>query len=431
MGYGPGPLHLEQVGHKDDCRPSTSVVHIEILMTLPGGGKMKMRICSIHPVVIIGITMASLLVVPGCGNDDPVDPEADPEVPFTLPSRLVQEFGSAYTNKLTDSLSELLHPDFRMILPSETCELWNLPKDTTFDKSEMTSIIRNMFSGQAGRDVSGVSVPAVGGIAMDILGPLGEWIPITPETGFFGEYEGLWARYDINIQFHDPEQTPTFEVRQQVDFYVAEVTDDDGIGLRLLGIRELPMAPDAGKDLATWSAVLLDFEVESWTVENDYIGAEMCGRCHAEIYADYLVSGHSKPFMENQIAKLDPGDTECGVCHSTGYDPVTGTWEQDGVTCEACHGMGRIHSRSSAVQDIVINLDEEFCWECHDIFLSHPYRESGSTWRGTSHPGGCVPCHDPHISARLDIERAILFDCADCHTSDKNQVGVDGSYGRP
>lgn len=390
---------------------------------------MKMRKYSIHPAMTLGIIMASLLAIPGCGSDDPVDPETDPDVPSAVPNGLVQEFGSAYANILTDSLSELLHPDFQMILPSETCELWNRPNDTTLDKAEFTSINHNMFSGQAGQDVSGNYVPAVGSIVMNVLEPLGEWIPITPETGFFGEYEGLWASYDIHIYFISPEQTPTFEVRQQVKFFVAEVEDDDGIGLGLLGIRELHMDPDSGMDLATWSAVLLDFEVEPWAVENDYIGAEICSRCHAEIYADYLVSGHSKPFMADQIAKLVPGDTECGSCHSTGYDPVTETWEQDGVTCEACHGMGRTHSRSSAAQDIVVNLDEEFCWECHDIFLSHPYRESGSTFRATSHPGGCLPCHDPHISARLDIDRAIVTDCVDCHISDTNQVGVDGKFG--
>ena len=258
---------------------------------------------------------------------------------------------------------------------------------------------------------------------------MGVWVPISLDKELFGEHEGLWACYTINIKFYNPEQTLAFEVLQKVEFFVAGVANDDDIGLRILGIRELPIDPETGKDFTTWSAVLLDFEVEPWTVENDYIGADICGRCHAEIYTDYLVSGHSKPFLSGQIAKRDPGDTDCGRCHTTGYDPLTETWEQNAVTCEACHGMGRIHSRTSAVQDIIINLDEEFCWGCHDIYLSHPYRESGATWRATSHPGGCIPCHDPHISARLDIERAILMDCADCHTSDKNQVGVGGGFG--
>ncbi len=45
-----------------------------------------------------------------------------------------------------------------------------------------------------------------------------------------------------------------------------------------------------------------------------------------------------------------PGDQlsmDCGQCHTTGYNPdghqgglsgITGTWAEDGVGCEACHG---------------------------------------------------------------------------------------------
>lgn len=390
-----------------------------------------MRLDSIHTFVILGVAMVCLFGFPGCGNDDPGEPEAHPEVAPDLPSGLVQDFGSAYSNQLTDSVSDLLHPDFRMILSASTCELWNRPLGSAVGKAEMVSIAGNMFSGLAGRDASGETVPAVEGIIVNSLEPLGEWIPITRDNGIFGEYEGLWAGYTINIKFYGPEQTLAYEVLQQVEIFVAGVSVDGETGLGILGIRELPVDPETEKDITTWSAVLLDFEVEPWTVENGYIGADICGRCHVEIYADYLVSGHSNHFMPGQAMKRDPGDTDCGRCHTTGYDPVTETWEQNAVTCEACHGMGRIHSRTSAVQDIVIDLDEEFCWECHDIYLNHPYSEAGATWRATSHPGGCLPCHDPHISARLDIERAILFDCADCHTSDKNQVEFDAGSTAP
>lgn len=374
--------------------------------------------------------MAALLVVTGCGKDDLGHPTAGPTAPSPLPSGLVQDFGTAYTEKLTDSLAELLHPDFQMILPSETCGLWNRPPGTTFDKTEMVSICSHMFSGLVGRDASGNVVPAVDSIVISQFEPEGDWTPITQETEFFSEHEGLWASYKVNIQFHNAEQTHKYDVRQQVNFYVSAVTNGDHAGLKLLGIRGLPLDSATESQLSTWSAVLLFFDLEPWTMENDYMGSAICGRCHPDIYTDYLVSGHSKPFMSDPTAPLDPGDTDCGSCHATGFDPVRETWELDGVACEACHGMGRIHSRSTSAQDIVINLDEEFCWECHDIFLNHPVSETGNTWRGVSHPGGCLPCHDPHISARFDIDRAVVTDCVDCHTSDTKQLKPEGGHGR-
>lgn len=391
---------------------------------------MKMRLYPTQPEVILSIMMVVLLVVPGCRNDHPGFSANDPMVPSPLPSELVKDFEVAYTQQLTDSLAKLLHPDFQMILPAETCELRNRPLDATFDKAEMVSINSNIFSGLAGRDASGYAVPGVNSIVISLFEPQGDWIPITRETEFFSEYEGLWASYKINIQFYNAEQTHKYDVKQQVNFYVTAGTKGDNTGLQLLGVQGLPVYSETGTALTTWSAVLVFFDLEPWTVENDYIGSAVCGRCHADIYTDYLVSGHSEQFMSDQTAPLDPGDTDCGSCHATGYDPVGETWELDGVACEACHGMGRIHSRSSAAQDIVINLDEEFCWECHDIYLNHPVSETGDTVRATTHPGGCLPCHDPHISARLDIDRAIVTDCADCHTSDTKRFRQKGGCGK-
>ena len=368
--------------------------------------------------------IAALLFVSGCGDDAPGDPAPGPVVP-PPPSEFIKIFGAVYTEQLADSLADLLHPDFQMLLPSETCELWSRPLGAVIDQAEMISIHRNMYSGLAGRDAAGKAIPAVESIAFDVLEPLGTWVPITNETQFFGEHEGLWAKFKINIQFFNTEKTHTYEVQQHVNFYVAEVTSGGNTELQLLGIQGLDNDSKSGTDLTSWEAVLVLYILEPWVVENAYVGSARCGLCHEEIYTDYLVSGHSRPFMSDGAVKSSPGDTDCGRCHTTGYDPGEDTWELDGIACEACHGMGRIHSRSRSAQDIIVNLDEEFCWGCHDIYLSHPYLESGATLRGTSHPGGCVPCHDPHISARLDLERAIVLDCIDCHTSNDKQFESD------
>lgn len=34
---------------------------------------------------------------------------------------------------------------------------------------------------------------------------------------------------------------------------------------------------------------------------------------------------------------------QCYKCHTTGYDEKTGTYVEEGVTCEACHGPGQFY----------------------------------------------------------------------------------------
>src|SRR5665648_200766 len=66
-----------------------------------------------------------------------------------------------------------------------------------------------------------------------------------------------------------------------------------------------------------------------------------CGNCHSDYQNAWFTGAHghasSDPvFAESWNSQGKPG--ACLVCHVTGYDPTTATWEQDGVSCEACHG---------------------------------------------------------------------------------------------
>ena len=70
---------------------------------------------------IPGFFITALLFTPGCGSNDPGDPASDQESAPPPPSELVQNLGEVYTLQLTNSLATMLHPDFQMILPSETC----------------------------------------------------------------------------------------------------------------------------------------------------------------------------------------------------------------------------------------------------------------------------------------------------------------------
>jgi hypothetical protein len=67
-----------------------------------------------------------------------------------------------------------------------------------------------------------------------------------------------------------------------------------------------------------------------------------------------------------------PYTSYCAGCHTTGFDPNTGTWLEDGVQCEACHGPGLDHvalagDRAHIVNPANLTFDEqtEVCGQCH------------------------------------------------------------------
>ena len=58
-------------------------------------------------------------------------------------------------------------------------------------------------------------------------------------------------------------------------------------------------------------------------------------------------------FAAYESATTTPGQFTCGACHATGYSSegsqdnrtgIAGTWFEDGVGCEACHGPGSLHA---------------------------------------------------------------------------------------
>lgn len=221
-----------------------------------------------------------------------------------------------------------------------------------------------------------------------------------------------------------------------------------------------------------------------------YVGAQICGKCHEDIYTDYLTTGHSQQFQlvkdgqapeyfwEDAIpypiedpphdltwddvslvlgghfgfgvffdqngylitgpqslwnikygvwGAYDPGQTEpydCARCHTSGYDPagiqeefpsLSGSWEQDGVTCEGCHGPGRAHVKSRSADDILVDTSEGFCLTCHGVNEAHPLPGFGDVDLGNSHIGSCSWCHNPHVSFKYEFDRSIWRDCIDCH----------------
>ena len=134
---------------------------------------------------------------------------------------------------------------------------------------------------------------------------------------------------------------------------------------------------------------------------------------------------------------------DCGSCHTTGWqslaenggvhqDDLTGfegTFEEQGVTCEQCHGAGASHVSTQSATDIIHDDSSELCGSCHNRdnvspvipakggFIRH--REQFNEWSNALHSAvavGCNTCHDPHLGTRYD-NGGFIASCVSCHPS--------------
>ncbi len=121
---------------------------------------------------------------------------------------------------------------------------------------------------------------------------------------------------------------------------------------------------------------------------------------------------------------------KCGPCHMTNYKKggnqdglpgMIGTWSENGIGCEECHGAGEQHIAAPTKANISINSSSDACAKCHQRggtgakppakggFIKH--HEQINELRVGSHGDlSCMECHNPH-------QRAILAEkkCAECH----------------
>jgi len=77
-----------------------------------------------------------------------------------------------------------------------------------------------------------------------------------------------------------------------------------------------------------------------------------------------------QPYNDKDWNQRDWGEA-CIACHTTGYDPQTKKWVDDGVSCEACHGPGAKHADKPAKDNIInpktltAQQQIETCGQCH------------------------------------------------------------------
>ena len=84
--------------------------------------------------------------------------------------------------------------------------------------------------------------------------------------------------------------------------------------------------------------------------QGEYAGAEKCAECHAKAYEVYKASRHADA-LETLVERDLGANPECLICHVVGYGFDGGfrntreTPHMGGVSCEACHGPGRVTPR--------------------------------------------------------------------------------------
>jgi predicted CXXCH cytochrome family protein len=133
-----------------------------------------------------------------------------------------------------------------------------------------------------------------------------------------------------------------------------------------------------------------------------------CKSCHPAFYETWEDGLHGQAYDDPAFQnawKAQGQPAECLVCHVTGYDSNTNTWDADGITCERCHNPAPANHPQ---EPMPVARTSELCGQCHT--------ETNFQWQASvhrQHDLGCETCHDPHGSQLLAEDDSIL--CASCH----------------
>lgn len=159
---------------------------------------------------------------------------------------------------------------------------------------------------------------------------------------------------------------------------------------------------------------------EDQPVTPAYAGSSSCQKCHSDIHEDWLTTRHahafSSPIFQRDWTELSK-QTSCLECHTTGYNPASGSYSEEGVTCESCHGP---FQPNHPVQDMPVTPNAELCATCH--------KNTTDEWKASSHSAAgiqCESCHNPHSQAPLAPTVTDL--CSNCH-KDRGDSFTHGTH---
>jgi hypothetical protein len=154
------------------------------------------------------------------------------------------------------------------------------------------------------------------------------------------------------------------------------------------------------------------------------------------------VVGNDNEWVPYHAGEEKPYD--CGTCHTTGYRPegnqddlpgLIGTWAEDGIGCEECHGPGSLHQDNPYGVALKVDRHAAECGACHRRgpveaidasggFIKH-HEQYEELFQSKHSIIDCVQCHDPHagvVQLRQAGEQTTRTTCENCHFAKvKNQ----------
>ncbi|MCC6905359.1 MAG: hypothetical protein IT326_05905 [Anaerolineae bacterium] len=170
--------------------------------------------------------------------------------------------------------------------------------------------------------------------------------------------------------------------------------------------------------------VLIPAEARAQDEDEGLTSPDECATCHEAEYNEWAMSEHfdalTDPiFIEASIRAGNP--TYCRSCHATGYRPVNGTVQYEGVSCQACHpDPNGEHPMNPA---ITVDKSAELCGTCH----TGPHAPSYEQWFESGHAAAditCADCHQSH-NTTLRMEDTDQM-CLSCHKGMDTNLHTDG-----
>ncbi|MFQ5590059.1 MAG: cbb3-type cytochrome c oxidase subunit II [Phycisphaerae bacterium] len=116
-----------------------------------------------------------------------------------------------------------------------------------------------------------------------------------------------------------------------------------------------------------------------------HVGSRICIGCHQGLHPA-AVDGWRNSKMSSTYERIrnEPIKDNCLPCHTTGFNPATGHYSEEGVGCEACHGPG-----SDAVKLALVGKTQE---------------HKDAIRLNVDSTLVCARCHNPHISVGLHAD---------------------------
>jgi hypothetical protein len=106
-------------------------------------------------------------------------------------------------------------------------------------------------------------------------------------------------------------------------------------------------------------------------IYGQFVGWNACAGCHRELCEGWQKTAHSTAFDSLEESKQQDLP-DCVQCHVVGYDQSGGFLDQEltaelaGVQCECCHGPGKRHvEKPRDPGRIIRSPSENVCRKCH------------------------------------------------------------------